>query len=332
MKNYLITGGLGFVGRHMAKKILSLGHKVHIVDNLYEGSGALSLKDWPNHLKPSLLEEKNLEISKIDCRDFFKSKDSNLFKYDEVLHLAAIVGGRLVIENDPLAVGVDLSIDAEFFYWLSKLNKKPSKIHYFSSSASYPVSYQTSLEPKLLSENMIDLTGDIGYPDLTYGWSKLTGEFLAYTYNKQFGTDTICYRPFSGYGEDQDMTYPFPSILDRCVKANSDDEILVWGTGNQSRDFIYIEDAVNAVVNNSLTGFEQINLSRGIKTTFNELAREMLNILGKNNKIINTSSKPEGVFQRVGCVKKQSENNIVNEVSISQGIKKSLNLKYGFDF
>jgi len=324
----LVTGGAGFVGRHLVKRLLSQGKKVVVVDNFYEGSGCLEVDAWPNHLQPSDNEISRLNLIQTDCRDFFKMNQAIDKEFTEVFHLAAIVGGRLVIENDPLAVGVDLSIDAEFFHWLSRLNKKPKRVHYFSSSASYPVALQTKDNAHLLKENMINLTGDIGYPDLTYGWSKLTGEFLGLTYFNQFGGDVICYRPFSGYGEDQDMTYPFPSILDRCFNANHEDEILVWGSGNQSRDFVYIEDAIDAILGNTYSGYLATNISTGIKTTFNELARLMLNSLDKSNNIVNTSTKPEGVFERVGDTELQKLNGLLPKTSLSEGIRKCLKLKY----
>ncbi|MFN7926783.1 MAG: NAD-dependent epimerase/dehydratase family protein [Blastocatellia bacterium] len=93
---------------------------------------------------------------------------------------------------------------------------------------------------------MIDFENDqLGMPDMTYGWSKLTGEFLARHAAAKYGLDVVIYRPFSGYGEDQDFSYPFPSVVRRVGSGEA--PIIVWGSGDQLRDFIYIEDAVEAV-------------------------------------------------------------------------------------
>ena len=82
-----------------------------------------------------------------DCRDFFKTCND---QFDLIVHLAAIVGGRDTIENDPLAVGTDLSIDAEFFNWA--VRTKQSKIIYFSSSAAYQIHFQTKGSTHKLTE------------------------------------------------------------------------------------------------------------------------------------------------------------------------------------
>ena len=102
MKKILITGHLGFVGRHYLKYFENNKETHHITGvDIKEGN---------------------------DCRDFFKENDE---KFDLVIHLAAIVGGRETIENDPLAVATDLSIDAEFFNWT--VRTKQEKVIYFSS-------------------------------------------------------------------------------------------------------------------------------------------------------------------------------------------------------
>ena len=169
------------------------------------------------HLQP---DWSKVKLVRGDCRDFFRQYSASSEKYDVIVHLAAIVGGRLVIENDPLAVGVDLAIDAEFFYWLSRLQYRPHRIHYFSSSAAYPVAYQRAQGHRPLTEDMIQFNGEfIGQADLTYGWSKLTGEYLALLTHQMHGHHITCYRPFSGYGEDQDMSYPFPAVLKRAQRV-----------------------------------------------------------------------------------------------------------------
>jgi nucleoside-diphosphate-sugar epimerase len=320
MKKALVTGGCGFVGRHLVKRLLSMDYQVTVVDNFFPGSGFMAIQNWPSHVDISKYKS-TLTFHETDCRAFFKGNDNF---YDDVYHLAAVVGGRMVIENDPLAVGTDLSIDADFFYWLSKLTKKPGKVHYFSSSASYPVVYQGPLDHKILSESDIDFnSGYLGKPDLTYGWSKLTGEYLAKIYYDIYKSPIICYRPFSGYGEDQDLTYPFPSIVKRCIETPEDQAITVWGSGRQSRDFVHIENCVDLICDysHSITDGSAINISTGIATNFNQLAQKVLDILNKKNTIINSSDKPEGVFYRVGSTDLQHELGFTKRTSLDSGLK-----------
>lgn len=330
--NALVTGGAGFVGRHVVSRFIQLGYDVTIIDNFYPGSGCLEPNNWMPHLRR---DPEKLKVVRQDCRDFFKQYTKNSEKYDIVVHLAAVVGGRLVIENDPLAVGVDLSIDAEFFYWLSRLSYHPSRIHYFSSSAAYPVAYQRPVGHRSLTENMIQFNGEfIGQADLTYGWSKLTGEYLALLTCEKHGHHITCYRPFSGYGEDQDMTYPFPSILARAVRGEK--PMTVWGSGQQMRDFIYIEDCVDGMlkISESVGNGAGINLSTGIPTSFNDYAQKAwLTVTGsdQNFEVRNTSAKPEGVFARYGDTTMQKSLGFSAKTSFDEGIRLALNYwkRYG---
>ncbi len=94
---------------------------------------------------------------------------------------------------------------------------KPAKTLCFSSSAAYPIKYQREGDYVLLREDMIGFDDDIGMPDMSYGWAKLTCEYLARLAYEKHGLKSVCYRPFSGYGEDQDDSYPFPSICKRAL-------------------------------------------------------------------------------------------------------------------
>src|SRR5262249_23155557 len=97
-----------------------------------------------------------------------------------------------------------------------------------------------------LREDLISFQGNIGKPDMTYGWSKLTGEYLATLAASRYGIHVACVRPFSGYGEDQDLSYPVPAIADRA--AGRENPLTVWGTGKQARDFVYIDDCIEAML------------------------------------------------------------------------------------
>jgi len=321
----LITGGAGFVGRHVAARYAKLGYDVTIVDNLYPGSGGKHPSEWMPHLKVDL---SRVKFIKDDCRDYFSCQPSNREKFDAIVHLAAVVGGRLVIENDPLAVAIDLSIDSEFFYWLSRLDYRPERIHYFSSSAAYPVAFQRPESHQLLKEEMIAFNGEfIGQADLTYGWAKLTGEYLASLTHKKHGHHITCYRPFSGYGEDQDMAYPFPSILARVLRG--DQPITVWGSGRQMRDFIYIEDCIDGMlkIGETLGDGGGVNLSTGVPTSFNELARMAWSAVNDSDsefRVKNTTSKPEGVFARYGSTEMQERLGFRYSTSLEAGISRCL--------
>ena len=283
----LITGQRGFVGREFWKRFDAPWNDLTGID-IVEGN---------------------------DARDFFRKNDE---KYDLVIHLAAVVGGRKTIEGSPLSVAVDLSIDSEMFQWA--LRTRPGRVVYYSSSAAYPVSLQKPGVEHLLREDDIDLN-DLKSADLTYGWSKLTGEYLAQFVEKA-GVRVHVFRPFSGYGETQALDYPFPSFIARGKRQ--DDPFDVWGDGTQVRDFIHIDDVVSA----TLTAVDQdvpgpVNLGWGRETNFNELARLVMREAGYTGKINHLPAEPTGVHHRV-CDPTKMLSFYTPKITLEEGIRRSL--------
>ncbi len=320
MQKVLVTGGAGFVGRHLVRRLLERGDEVHCVDPIVDFTGGIHPQaGWPifdpcDHDAFHFYEE--------DCRNFFRRRDDNDF--DTVFHLAAIVGGRLVIENNPLAVADDLSIDAEYWQWAAKVT--PGRTACFSSSAAYPVDLQRDGDYVLLKEDMISFEGDIGMPDLSYGWSKLTVEYLARLAHERHGLKSVCYRPFSGYGEDQDDTYPFPSICKRAIANRGADVLNVWGTGEQMRDFIHIEDCVTGILQTveQIDDGDAVNLSTGVYTNFKQFARMAAEACGYEPEVVGLSDKPSGVFARGGDTTKQRALGFVAETDFRTGIERAI--------
>jgi GDP-L-fucose synthase len=306
----LITGGCGFVGRHFIEKLQSVAREIVVVDNLIEGGGGLTPEKW--YFQPN----QNVQFSETDCRDFFLESQEH---FDIVIHLAAVVGGRLTIERNPLAVADDLAIDANFWKWA--IASKPGHVISFSSSAAYPVSLQNESPRKLVEED-IDFEDSLGVPDLTYGWAKLTSEYIGRLAAKMYDLKVASYRPFSGYGPDQSLSYPFPSICLRAIENTGSDAFEVWGSGLQQRDFIHIDDIVDAVLHtySSITDGSSINLSSGKGTSFIELASLACNQLGYNPKVTGQTNMPEGVFSRIGDNSKLQGLGWKTTISLQEGI------------
>jgi nucleoside-diphosphate-sugar epimerase len=248
-----------------------------------------------------------------DCRKFFQTDDTH---YDLVLHLAAIVGGRATIEGQPLAVATDLSIDAELCQWA--MRTRPSRLVYFSSSAAYPIRLQQSAYQ--LKESDINLNC-VDNPDMTYGWAKLTGEYCLQFIDPAH-TRVMIFRPFSGYGTDQDLAYPFPSYIDRARRRA--DPFDIWGDGTQVRDFIHIVDVVNAVaeaIQQDVTG--PINLGAGIPVSFNDLCQMVCEQSGYTPQIQHHLDAPVGVFYRCSDNRKMLSF-YQPRISLEEGIYRAL--------
>ena len=320
MKKVLVTGGAGFVGRHMVKRLLEVGAEVHAVDSVARFTGGIHPADgWPL-FDPR--EFASFHFYNEDCRTWFKRRKDTDFDY--TFHMAAMVGGRLMIENNPLAVADDLSIDAAYWEWAKEA--LPQKTACFSSSAAYPVRLQRREGYVLLKEDMISFEDDIGMPDMSYGWAKLTCEYLAKLAFEKHQIKSVCYRPFSGYGEDQDDAYPFPSICKRALADTGAEVLHVWGTGMQMRDFIHIDDCVDGVMAtiDKIDDGDAINLSTGVLTSFIDFAKLAAGSLGYHPEVTGLSDKPAGVHARGGDTTKQRQLGFTPKIDFRAGIASAM--------
>lgn len=291
MKRALVTGGRGFVGQHLADRL------------------------WKDDWDVTVIDIK----SGIDCRDVFRHDTTS---YDLVVHCAAVVGGRMTIDGQPLQVAVDLAIDSDFVQYV--LRTKPARAVYFSSSAAYPVHLQTHervrtaaykgqarLREADLPIDQLETMVALGAPDAIYGWVKLTGERLCRIANEQHGAGIYVFRPFSGYGPDQDQGYPFRDMLSRTqdmlrLGSSLNKNLLfpVWGDGTQVRDWVHIDDVVECVVQAldwDPMALGPLNICTGIGTSAGYLARLFIKAAGLNvAEVVPQPDKPVGVQYRVG--------------------------------
>lgn len=302
-----ILGGCGFVGRRFVRRLAELAHDIIVIDNLSTGQHP------DNWMFP---HQGKVQFHYADVRNFIRGLDPKHF--DLVIHCAAVVGGRLTIEHDPLKVATDLSIDAELFNWIVRGSRRPHLI-YFSSSAVYPVELQIERCHYALTEELVTFDNTrIGMPDMTYGFAKLAGEYLAKFAAEKYDLPVTIYRPFSGYGEDQDLSYPFPAIVKRIV--DGENPIAIWGSGNQMRDWIHVEDIVSCVLATWQEG-GVFNIGTGHGWSFFGLASAMREILHTDFEIAPDLTKPEGVFHRVADVHKM-EQYFKPQIPLLSGVKK----------
>ncbi|MEK7647451.1 MAG: NAD-dependent epimerase/dehydratase family protein [Patescibacteria group bacterium] len=309
-KPALVTGGCGFVGRHLVRALLERGDSIYIIDNLSTGKhpdqwlGGDKLSDADGRLEYRVGEQ-TVTFIRADLLSYLHARVDGgvvdeLPAFGDVFHLASIVGGRALIDGDPMRVATDLGIDAIFFLWATRRKDKIDRLLYASSSAAYPTQLQAEGNVIRLQEPMITFDGTtLGQPDMTYGWSKLTGEYLATIAARQYGMSVACVRPFSGYGEDQDPSYPVPAIALRV--ARRENPMTVWGTGEQGRDFIHIDDCVAFMlyILDHVHDGRGVNIGTGVLTSFNQLIALLSRIEGYSAEIQQLLDKPVGVHNRV---------------------------------
>jgi nucleoside-diphosphate-sugar epimerase len=281
----LITGGAGFLGRAFVRHHLNRMDKVLTVDDL-SAAGAHWVDDW------------GYQRVEQDVMDYFARPTFDSF--DLAYHFAAPVGGREKIEGDPLYNADSLRLDSMFFRWA---RGRVGTAVYPSSSAVYGTVLQSAeladWERWALTEANFDPRDDRWFaPDEMYGFTKMAGEVLA-SKAAQYGLNTLCIRPFSGYGEEQALDYPMPSITRRA--ALREDPLTVWGAGTQTRDFIHVDDlvgATQAVLDRGVEGYEAINLGSGVATSFITVAELAAMAAGYSPTITTDPGKPQGVASR----------------------------------
>ena len=198
----LLTGSAGFIGSHVRDTAEAAGHDVTGLD-----TATISPADA------------------VDARDYFRADAA---RYDAVIHCAAVVGGRRVMDWTPVQHAANLAIDAALFEWAERT--RPGRVVYFSSSCAYPVAL--GQHGRLLREDDISWPPGPGMmPDKLYGWTKLTGELMAATV-ADAGVPVSAVRPFSVYGPGMNDGFAVTGFLEQ-VRRHAD-PIEIWGTPGRS--------------------------------------------------------------------------------------------------
>ena len=284
-KNILVTGGAGFIGSHLVDRLIQENpEKIVIVDNLFLG------------------REENLDQAKINfSKILFYNEDSSNYenmmnillyeKIDVVFNLAVIpLPFSLVTPQE--TINVNVSIVATLCELLR--NKYYKTLIHFSSSESYG----TALKVPMSEEHPIR-------PETPYAASKVAGDYIILSYINTFSIDASIIRPFNNYGPRQNK-YAYAGIIPIVInKASKGEEIIIYGDGNQTRDFIYVKDTVDAAIKiyeNESTRGEIINIASGAETSINNLVRKILSLMNSKVKIIYDEPRPGDVRRHCGDV------------------------------
>jgi len=250
MKKYLVTGGAGFIGSHLVDKLVEQNNEVVVIDNLSSGK-----KEYIN----SKADFYNLDICDFD-------KISPIFKeVDYVFHLAAIPRVPVSIQ-DPIGTS-KVNILGTINVFKAAIDNKVKRIVFASSSAVYGNQEKLPLE-----ENMTP------NPLSPYGLQKLAGEQAAKMFVELHKVPIVCLRYFNVYGPRIDFDSDYSLVLGKFLKLKSQNKPLtVYGDGEQTRGFCFIEDVVDANIKASqspkIKGGEVINIGPEKSYSINYLAK-----------------------------------------------------------
>ena len=282
MTRILITGGGGFIGSHLAKRLRRMGNFVRVADLTFNGHG----------LGPYCDEEKILDLR--DLGNCLKATEG----MDHVYNLAANMGGIGFITEVGAEVMRDNTLINANMLEASRLSKV-DRFLFTSSACVYPEYRQTTTNVSGLKED----DAIPAQPDTFYGWEKLAAEKMAEAYSRDHGLSVRIARYHNIYGPV--CTYrggreKSPAALCRKIAEASDPgTISIWGDGKQTRSFCYIDDAVEGTVRLMESDFsEPINIGSDRLVSVNEMADIIIDAAGKKIKKTYDPSGPQGVRGR----------------------------------
>ena len=315
-RSVLVTGGASFIGSHLVEKLVNLGAKVTVVDNLSSGR----LKNLQSVLDKIKFYKEDLEYNTLE-------RLVEIFKGNEIVfHLAAVHGGRGYIHTHPADVTSILSIDHHTFEACLKAGVE--KVVYASSACVYPPKLQEVEDSRPLVEEDVDPFKINEYlsADIEYGWSKLMGEIQLIAFIKQYGLKGVSLRFVTAYGPRENRTHAIIALIYKAYERM--DPFVIWGDGNQSRDFTYVEDIVDGTLLAALKidDGRPINLGSGKKYKIIEVANKIFEIMNwKPKKISFDLSKPVGVYSRVLSIEKAKELlGWYPKYSLEEGLRKTI--------
>ena len=309
-KNVLVTGGAGFIGSHAVEKLIEEGAKVTVLDNLQNGK----LENLKN-------VSRKFQFINGDCTDF-KIAKKVCADQEVVMNLAARVGGieynrthQATMMRDNLLIGTVMLEAARF--------AKIERFLVVSSACVYPRDCKV---PTPESEGFLD------EPEPTnggYGWAKRMNEKLGMYYAEEFGMEVGIVRPYNCYGPrdhfDPETSHVIPALIKRVF--DGENPIKVWGSGGQTRAFLYVEDLAEGMIK-AIEKYpmpDAINLGTDEEITIEDLTKKILKISGIDAEIYFDKSKPDGSPRRNSDNTKAMEKfGFYPKITLDGGLRKTI--------
>lgn len=297
-RKVLVTGGASFIGSHLVESLVGDGAVVTVADDL--SSGRI------DNLA-SCMEE--IDFFQCDLRNT-GAAERVIQGQQTVFHLANVHGGRGFIETHPGEIVQNLLIDGSVFRacWKSTVEN----VCYASSACVYPTFMQgrdLDRQVRFLSEEMADPFAEgAAAADGVYGWCKLMGEMALASYHRQFGLRGVSCRLFTVYGPRENESHAIVAFMARALARQ--DPFVIWGSGQQDRNFTYVSDAVEGLKRAASRIFDgsAINIGTDEITSVLSAAKLVCELEGcQPSQFYCDTTKPEGVFARAASVRRQLE-------------------------
>ena len=260
MSTYLVTGGAGFIGSNIVGELVRRGETVRVLDNLATG-----------HIQNLDTVRQKIQWHEADIRDL-ESIRPDFEGVDYVIHLAAIPSVPRSVA-DPLTSN-SANIDGTLNVLLAARDAGAKRVVFSASSSAYgdhpALPRVESQEPRPLSP---------------YALTKLTGEYYCKIFTRVYGLETVSVRYFNIFGPNQSPDSPYSGVLSLFISAYMNGQTpTIFGDGEQSRDFTYVENAVDATLRACMApnaSGQVINVGTGERHTLNETIKLLDRIFGR---------------------------------------------------
>ena len=298
-KRITVTGGAGFLGTQVVRKLRELG-----CENIFV----------PRSRDYNLVD--NEAVKRL-------YRDS---KPDIVIHLAGVVGG----------IGANKKNPGKFFYDNLMMGVQMLEQGRLWGAEKFVVVGTVCAYPKFTPAPFKEEDLWNGYPEETnaaYGLAKKMLLVQAQAYRQQYGFNSIYLLPVNLYGPedsfDPESSHVIPALIKKCVDATQEgrDQIIVWGTGKPTREFLYVEDAAEGIVlaTESYNKSAPINLGAGFEISIKDLVSLIARLTGFNGQIIWDTSKPDGQpRRRLDTAKAKVEFGFKAKTGFEEGLRKTI--------
>lgn len=302
----LITGGAGFIGSNLAKRLVKDGHQVVVLDSLLRG----------NKLEKETFSK--IHFIKGDVRDFNTVVEASK-GCDLIFHFAAVLGVDIVADNPVETMDVEV-IGTRNVVTAAEINNI-KKIMYASTSGIYG---HSAIENALTEEVLVD-------PRTSYAMAKRYNEIYLASHSEEKGIDVISLRFFNVYGWNQDTRMVIPLFFEQAIAGK---DITVFGTGKQTRDFTYIDDTIEACVRlMDMKGCHIVNIANEAEWCIIDVAKQIQEITKSSSNLLFIEAPKKRydyeVERRVGSSRKLlTLTSYKPETTLSEGLKRIYERNY----